>query len=131
MTPNNRTNFLWWVLIGPIMILISCTPEPTTIKLNSPEQPQTTASPISTPRKELSDQSLELLQRIELLEQQLNESQKKQTPPYSTYDNPTTSSNKQNGAGLSSNNENTNAKAVSAFSPPDNKWILLLRFPGG
>ncbi|CAI8291694.1 MAG: Uncharacterised protein [Chloroflexota bacterium] len=95
MTPNNRTNFLWWVLIGPIMILISCTPEPTTIKLNSPEQPQTTVPPISTPRNELPDQSLELLQRIELLEQQLNESQKTQTLQYSTNDNPTTSSNKQ------------------------------------
>jgi hypothetical protein len=77
------------------MILISCTPEPTTIKLNSPEQPQTTVPPISTPRNELSDQSLELLQRIELLEQQLNESQKTQTLQYSTNDNPTTSSNKQ------------------------------------
>ncbi len=42
-----------------------------------------------------------------------------------------TSSSKQNGAGLSWNIENTNAVAVNAFSPPDNKWMVAFFLPGG
>ena len=42
-----------------------------------------------------------------------------------------TSSIKQNGAGLSLNIANTSAIAVSAFSPPDNKAIVVFFLPGG
>ena len=42
-----------------------------------------------------------------------------------------TSSSRQNGAGLSSKIENTSATAVSAFSPPDSWLIELFRLPGG
>ena len=42
-----------------------------------------------------------------------------------------TSSSRQNGAGLSWNSENTSAMAVSAFSPPDSRWMLAFRLPGG
>src|SRR6185503_11648131 len=42
-----------------------------------------------------------------------------------------TSSSRQNGAGLSWNSENTSAIAVSAFSPPESRWMLVLRLPGG
>ena len=42
-----------------------------------------------------------------------------------------TSSSRQNGAGLSWNSANTSEIAVSAFSPPDSRWIDVLRLPGG
>ena len=42
-----------------------------------------------------------------------------------------TSSSRQNGAGLSWNMANTSEIAVSAFSPPDSRWMLALRLPGG
>src|SRR5256885_268641 len=42
-----------------------------------------------------------------------------------------TSSSMQNGAGLSSNKAKTSAIAVIAFSPPDSRWIVVLRLPGG
>ena len=42
-----------------------------------------------------------------------------------------TSSNIQNGAGLSSNIAKTSAKAVKAFSPPDNCEIEEFFLPGG
>src|SRR5471030_1826471 len=42
-----------------------------------------------------------------------------------------TSSSRQNGAGLSRNIENTSAVAVSAFSPPDNRWMVAFFLPGG
>src|SRR3954462_5085893 len=42
-----------------------------------------------------------------------------------------TSSSRQNGAGLSWNIENTSEIAVSAFSPPESRWMLALRLPGG
>ena len=42
-----------------------------------------------------------------------------------------TSSSRQNGAGLSWNIANTSEIAVSAFSPPDSRWMLLFFLPGG
>ena len=42
-----------------------------------------------------------------------------------------TSSSRQNGAGLSWKIANTSAIAVSAFSPPDSRWIVLFFLPGG
>ena len=42
-----------------------------------------------------------------------------------------TSSNKQNGTGLTFSIANNNAMAVNVFSPPDKAWILLKFFPGG
>src|SRR5690349_12536898 len=42
-----------------------------------------------------------------------------------------TSSSRQNGAGFSWNSENTSEIAVSAFSPPDRRWMLVFRLPGG
>src|SRR2546425_255478 len=42
-----------------------------------------------------------------------------------------TSSSRQKGAGLSWKSENTSAMAVRAFSPPESRWMLVLRFPGG
>gem|GEM_PF-6010366 len=42
-----------------------------------------------------------------------------------------TSSSMQNGAGLSWNIENTRAIAVSAFSPPESRWMVLFFLPGG
>ena len=41
-----------------------------------------------------------------------------------------TSSSRQNGAGFNWNSANTSAVAVSAFSPPDSRWIDALRFAG-
>src|SRR5208282_5083138 len=40
-----------------------------------------------------------------------------------------TSSSRQNGAGLSWNSANTRPIAVMAFSPPDSRWIDVLRLP--
>ncbi|SST09222.1 Uncharacterised protein [Acinetobacter baumannii] len=37
----------------------------------------------------------------------------------------------QNGAGFNWKMANTSASAVSAFSPPDNKWMVLFFLPGG
>ena len=42
-----------------------------------------------------------------------------------------TSSNKQNGAGLILNIEKTKAIPVPAFSPPDNRFRFFTSFPGG
>lgn len=42
-----------------------------------------------------------------------------------------TSSSRQKGAGFSSKMANTRAAAVRAFSPPDKRWMELLRLPGG
>src|SRR3989338_3185895 len=42
-----------------------------------------------------------------------------------------TSSKTQKGEGLTENSENSKAKAVSAFSPPDNNEICCGFFPGG
>ena len=42
-----------------------------------------------------------------------------------------TSSSRQNGAGFRSKIENTSATAVSAFSPPDSRWMVLFFLPGG
>src|SRR5262249_25054188 len=42
-----------------------------------------------------------------------------------------TSSSRQNGAGLSWNMAKTSEIAVSAFSPPESRWMLALRLPGG
>ena len=42
-----------------------------------------------------------------------------------------TSSSIQNGEGFKENNAKTRDKAVSAFSPPDNKFIDVSFFPGG
>ena len=42
-----------------------------------------------------------------------------------------TSSSRQNGAGLSWKMANTSAIAVSAFSPPDNRWMVWFFLPGG
>jgi hypothetical protein len=41
-----------------------------------------------------------------------------------------TSSSRQNGAGLSWKIANTSAIAVSAFSPPDSRWMVLFFLPG-
>ena len=41
-----------------------------------------------------------------------------------------TSSSKQNGAGLIENKENTKARAVSAFSPPESCDNFVFFFPG-
>ena len=41
-----------------------------------------------------------------------------------------TSSSRQNGAGLSWNIENTSAIAVSAFSPPESRWMVVFFLPG-
>src|SRR5205085_8021917 len=42
-----------------------------------------------------------------------------------------TSSSRQNGAGLSCDSEDTSEIAVSAFSPPERRWMLLFLLPGG
>ncbi len=42
-----------------------------------------------------------------------------------------TSSSRQKGAGLSWKKENTSAIAVSAFSPPDSRWMDAFFLPGG
>src|SRR3990167_5327239 len=42
-----------------------------------------------------------------------------------------TSSSRQKGAGLSWNSANTSAIATRAFSPPESRWMEVLRFPGG
>src|SRR5438874_163438 len=42
-----------------------------------------------------------------------------------------TSSSRQKGAGLRSKMANTRATAVSAFSPPDSRWMVLFFLPGG
>src|SRR5262249_39116987 len=41
------------------------------------------------------------------------------------------SSSRQNGAGFSWTSANTSEIAVSAFSPPESRWIVEVRFPGG
>src|SRR5213594_977075 len=42
-----------------------------------------------------------------------------------------TSSSRQNGAGFSWKKENTKAIAVSAFSPPESRWMVVFFLPGG
>src|SRR5438128_2707213 len=52
-------------------------------------------------------------------------------PTLASSSGASTSSIRQNGAGFSWNSASSSATAVIAFSPPDSRWIVLLRLPGG
>src|SRR5690554_1201686 len=52
-------------------------------------------------------------------------------PTFASSSGASTSSSMQKGAGLSWKMENTRAIAVSAFSPPDSRWMVLFFLPGG
>ena len=52
-------------------------------------------------------------------------------PTFASSSGASTSSSRQNGAGLSWKIANTSATAVIAFSPPDSSEMLDTRLPGG